>query len=72
MRFKLTDQLLFVAVMALAVFLARFSVELHWRGFERSEIAIVVGVAVSLDLVSSWAAINVWRPVKARAKSTVR
>jgi hypothetical protein len=43
MRFKLTDQVFFVAIVAMAAFLARAGIELYRRGFEPSEIAIVVG-----------------------------
>jgi hypothetical protein len=72
MRFKLTDQLLLVAVVAVAAFLAREGVELRQRGFELSEIAIVVGTTVCLDVVACWAAIALWRRLKALTKSRVR
>jgi hypothetical protein len=73
MRFKLTDQLLLVAVVAVAVFLAREGVELHRRGFERSEIVIVVGTVVSLDLIASVVVVAILRRWKrARTRSTLR
>jgi hypothetical protein len=73
MRFKLTGQLLLVAVVAVAVFLAREGVELHWRGFERSEIVIVVGTVVSPDLIASVVVVALLRRWKrARKESPVR
>ena len=73
MRFKLTDQILFLAVVAVAVFLAREGVELHRRGFERSEIVIVVGTVVSLDLiVGVFVVVLMRRWKRARAESPVR
>jgi hypothetical protein len=73
MRFKLTHQILFVTVVAVAVFLAREGVELRRRGFELSEIAIVVGTIVSLDLIVGVVVVVLMRRwKKARAESPVR
>jgi hypothetical protein len=70
---KLTDQLLLVAVVAVAVFLAREGVEFHRRGFERSEIVIVVGTVVSLDLIVGVVVVVLMRRWnRARAESPVK
>jgi hypothetical protein len=70
-RFRTTDLIMFVAVVAVVVFLAREGVELHRRGFERSEIVIVVGTVVSLDLIASVVVVVLMRRW-ARTRSTLR
>jgi hypothetical protein len=57
----------------MAVFLARAGVELRQRGCELSEIAIVIGTTVSLDLVVGVVVVLLMRRLKrVRAEPSVR
>jgi hypothetical protein len=51
MRFTLADQVLVVAVLRLAAYLARVGITLHRRGVESSTIAILIAIVAGLDLI---------------------
>jgi ABC-type transport system involved in cytochrome c biogenesis permease component len=72
-RFTLADLLLAVAIVAMTAYLVRIGLNLHQRGFEGSEIAIVVGTMAILAVVGCWAAIALCRRLrKRRTESPVR
>jgi hypothetical protein len=61
MRFKLADQVLIIAVFAIAACYVREAITLHRRGFEGSSIAFIIGTVAGLDFLVGWVAIALCR-----------
>ena len=54
-RFSMVDLILMVSVGAMTAYFVRAGIDLQRRGFTASEIAIVIGATIALNVAACWA-----------------